>query len=191
MKLKNRKRIIIIFIVIIIIFILGAVGVYAYFTATAHRSNQISLGYNTVEIEEEYIPPVKMEPGIEFVKKPRVVNTGNVDCYVRVKVLVSDSRVEDWLEINYNKTDFYYNKEDKYYYYNKVLKTNEKTPYLFEKVKILPENKEEEKFIDERVLEGFDIYVYAESVQTIDSIENDNSKSFNQKRDEIWNYFKK
>ena len=178
LKMKvDKKKIVIL--VIVIITVLGSLIVYAYFTARAKKTNNVRLGFNKIEIVEDYKPPLKMEKGIEFTKKPYVINTGDVDCYVRLKVAVSDSRIEKDLTIDYNNTDFIHDETDGYWYYKKELKPNEETEPLFTKVSI-SEN------ADNLVLEGFDIYVYGESIQTIDEMEADSSKTVEQMVKDVW-----
>ncbi len=171
MKNKNKIKIVII-VAIIIIFM--SLGVYGYFIYKKSVTNNMVLGYNDIEVNEKYQPPLKIEKGTSFQKEPTVTNNGNVDCYVRVKSLVSDSRVEDGLSIDYDKENYKYNEEDGYYYYQKVLKPGDTTEPLFTTVEIL------EKASDD-VLNGFEIYVYAESVQTV--------KDMNM--EQVWNYFNK
>lgn len=167
---KNTKIIIASSIMILIIAI--SAGIYAYFTYRVSAENTIILGYNKIALNENYEPPLTMEKGIRFKKEPYVTNTGNVDCYVRVKSVVSDSRVEQDLTIDYNNENFDYNSEDGYWYYKTALKPGEFTEKLFTTVSI-------EQDADDYVLDGFDIYVYAESVQTVEG------KSM----EEVWNYF--
>ena len=169
--MKKKKKVIIS--IVIIAFIMAACAVtYGYFTYRESKNNTIVLGYNNIALNENYFPPLKIEKGISFTKEPYVTNTGNVECYVRVKSVVSDSRVEAGISIDYNTNDFEYNTEDGYWYYKKILKPGESSEKLFTKVSISAD-------ADDLVLDGFDIFVYAESVQTIDG------KSMN----EVWNYF--
>ena len=172
-NVKNNTRKKCIFIIAIVIIALGiASGVYAYLTYKMSIKNTVSLGYNKISLNEIYEPPLNMEKGTSFVKEPYVTNIGNVDCYVRIKSVVSDSRVSQYLTINYNTEDFTYNNADGYWYYKNVLKPGEKSKSLFTKVSIADD-------VDDIVLEGFDIYVYAESVQS------ESGKS----SEEMWNYF--
>ena len=177
--MKKSKKIFIIIIVLLILVLAGA-GIYAYFTYNTGKENNVILGYNKISLDEEYDPPLKMEKGISFTKKPYVTNKGNVDCYVRVKSKVSDSRVEKDITIDYNSSqdindtskEWYYNVQDGYYYYKNELKPGEKTEDLFTTVEI-------SETADDLILDGFDIYLYAESVQTV----KDKTMS------EVWNYF--
>lgn len=175
--MRKTKKIVTISIIMLLVFTLGS-GIYAYYTYKASLENTIILGYNKIALNENYIPPVKMEKGISFTKEPYVTNNGNVDCYVRLKVEVSDSRVEKDLRIEYNSSEDFndesadWYKKDEYYYYKKALKPRENTESLFTTVEIL-------ETADDLVLEGFDIYVYAESIQTI------KDKNIM----EVWEYF--
>ena len=181
--MKKSKKVIILFIILLATLAI-VTSIYAYFTYQSGRENTIILGYNKVELNEEYTPPLNMEEEIKqgrevsFTKKPYVTNTGNVDCYIRVKSEISDSRVKEYLSIDYNSSSdinddtaaWYY--KDGYYYYKKVVKPGENTEPLFTTVTIASN-------ADNIVLDGFDIYVYAESVQTV------TDKSMQ----EVWNYF--
>lgn len=158
----------------IIIFIsMTTVTIYAYFTHKASVTNNMNLGYNKILLEEKYDPPLNMEKGISFVKEPYVTNIGNVDCYIRIKSVVSDSRIAQYLTMDYNNEDYSYNAEDGYWYYKYALKPGEKSKSLFTTVTVAQD-------ADDIVLDGFDIYVYAESVQTEDG----------KSSEEMWNYFK-
>ena len=159
--LVKSKKSYIVLISIIIFTIAITATVYAYFTHKTSVTNNINLGYNKITLNENYIPPLSIEKGISYKKEPYVTNTGNVDCYVRIKSVVSDSRVEEHLTIDYNTTDYTYNADDGYWYYNKVLAVGDRSESLFTTVSIAED-------ADDIVLDGFDIYVYAESVQTVE-----------------------
>ena len=158
-KVASKKKVAIIMLIILLI-IASTVVVYAYFTSRASVKNTIVLGYNKIQVNENYVPPLSMDKGISFTKEPYVTNTGTVDCYVRVKSVISDSRVADHITIDYNTTDFTYNADDGYWYYNQVIRPGERTNSLFTTVSIAED-------ADDIVLDGFDIYVYAESVETV------------------------
>lgn len=168
----GKKKIAIIILVAILI-IASTVVVYAYLTHRATVKNNITLGYSKIQINENYVPPLSMKKGISFTKEPYVTNVGTVDCYVRVKAVISDSRVAKHITIDYNQTDFTYNSEDGYYYYKEAIAPGARTNSLFTTVTI-SEN------ADDIVLDGFDIYVYAECVETIQG----------KTMDEAWDYHK-
>lgn len=175
MKKKNKKiRIIAIIIATLIILVIAIAYRYGYFTDKEHKTNNINLGYNKIQVNENYIPPLNIEKGISYTKEPYITNIGNVECYVRVKSEISDSRVAKYLSLNYNEENFAYNEADGYWYYKNIVKPGERTESLFTTVTIAQE-------ADDIVLDGFDIYVYAESVQTIEG----------KTMEETWNNFNK
>lgn len=160
-KNSKIKKIIIISAISIILLIISMGIVYAYLTGNSEKENNIILGYNKILLEENYDPPLEMQKGIEFTKEPYVTNVGNVDCYVRIKSVVSNSKVADSIIIDYNTTDYYYDETDGYWYYKYTLEPGDTTESLFTKVVV----KED---ADDIVLDGFEIYVYAESIQTVE-----------------------
>lgn len=169
----NKKSKVITMILILTIIISIALVAYGYFTYKATVKNSINLGYNEIQVSENYVPPLVMEKGISFTKEPYVINTGNVGCYVRIKSVISDSRVAEYITIDYNEEDFTYNADDGYWYYKEAIFPSARTESLFTTVSIA-EN------ADDIVLDGFDIYVYAESVQVVDG----------KTMEEVWNNFK-
>ena len=169
-KKINKKMYFTIMIVIALIAI--SINVYAYLTHKNSIENHMVLGYNTISLQEDYEPPIEMAKGISFTKEPYAVNTGNVDCYVRIKSLISDSRVADGITIDYNTEDYTYNNEDGYWYYKNAISPGQETTPLFTTVSV-------STAADDIVLDGFDIYVYAESVQTVSG----------KTMQETWNYF--
>lgn len=170
--MKSKKKMLIIIIVATILVIGISLGVYGYFTYKAQVTNNINLGYNKIQINENYIPPLTIEKGISYKKEPYVTNVGNVECYVRIKTVVSDSRVADYLSIDYNTENFTYNAEDGYWYYKAPVTVGGRTESLFTTVSVAQD-------ADDIVLDGFDIYVYAESVQIVEG----------KTMEECWNYF--
>ena len=176
-KLKSKSTSKIMILMLIAIATIAAIiaismQAYAYLIHKDSVENDMVLGYNKIALQENFEPPLTMDKGISFKKEPYVTNTGNVDCYVRVKSVISDSRVADGITINYNTEDYTYNAEDGYWYYNQAISPGQETSKLFTTVTISDE-------ADDRVLDGFDIYVYAESVQTIEG----------KTMQETWNYF--
>lgn len=168
----NKKFIIIFSIIAVIAAITISIKVYAYLTHKDTVQNDMVMGFNKISLLENYNPPLEMAKGISFTKEPYAVNTGNVDCYVRIKSLISDSRVADGITIDYNDEDYTYNSQDGYWYYKEAIEPGESTNPLFTTVTIDSE-------ADDKVLDGFDIYVYAESVQTVEG----------KTMEQTWNYF--
>ena len=140
-------------------FILIAFGTYAFLTSTASKNNSFTIGGNTIEIIEDFIPPESIKAGIEFKKDIKVKNTGASNCYVRLKVVFSDSDMEKFCTFtDLNTSDWIYNSSDNYYYYKQPIKNNELTTSLFTTVAI-------SDTLEIYQAKPFDIFVYAESMQ--------------------------
>ena len=154
MKVNKKKGII----VAAVLSLLCIGGIAAYLTTATKITNTITVGYNEVEIVEDFTPPIEMKPGVSFQKEVAVSNTGPVDCFVRVLSLFSRSDMEDLCDVNYNTQDWEYNETDQYWYYKHSLKAGETTEPLFDTVKIHDD-------ASEAAIKAFDIIVYAESYQ--------------------------
>lgn len=161
----------------------AAVGVtYAYLQNTQQQPNTFKVKEDKVSVTETFTEPTTMQIQNEFEKKVAVQNTGTSDQFVRVYLDFSDSRIRDKSKLvspteEYSWNEFlthlpdnwaYVSESDNqtlggYFYYTKILKPNEKTPNLIEKVKTdFTEDGTEN--IDN--INDFDIVVYTESVQT-------------------------
>ena len=140
---------------------------YAYLIANDSKVNEFRVGENDIEIVEEFTAPPELKPGANITKKPSVHNTGNLPCFVRMRVDFSDSEAEKFCEVDYNKTNsWFYNEGDGYYYYTKILQPGGHTePELFTNVHIKEEYEEngvKKKYTVNDMID-FDIMVYAES----------------------------
>ncbi len=167
-----------------------AVGVtYAYLQNTQQQPNTFKVKEDKVSVTETFTEPTTMQIQNEFEKKVAVQNTGTSDQFVRVYLDFSDSRIRDKSKLvsstgeEYSWNEFlthlpdnwaYVSESDNqtlggYFYYTKILKPNEKTPNLIEKVKTdFTEDGTEN--IDN--INDFDIVVYTESVQTTEIDQN-------------------
>lgn len=168
---KNKKLVVLLSCVLILSLCLT--GVLAYLTDGDFARNKFIVGGNRIEIEEGFIPPPELKPGVSFTKNVRVKNTGSSDCYVRVMAVFTTSDMEKYCEVDWNTTDWVFNEEDGYWYYPKSISTGDKTPSLFTKVKIKEfydfdgnGTTEEDETVPQSVIEDFDIIVYAESYQS-------------------------
>lgn len=126
-------------------------GTSAYMTDQEEVVNQVTVGHNTTETEEEFPTPTPVPPGDSVVKKVRVTNQGNVPCYIRVSVTFSESGVQ----MEEMDTENWVQEADGYYYYKHVVNPGDSTTYLFQNVTIPDAEKEEIK-----------VNVYEESVQS-------------------------
>lgn len=146
---------------------MGVAGIYAYLSDGDKASNTFTIGGNRVGITEEFEPPEKLEPGVEFKKDVSVTNVGPSDCYVRVKAVFTDSDMEKYCTVDFNSSsdandrsaDYWYNSEDGYYYYKEILESGDRSPSLFTKVSISED-------IPANEIKEFDILVYVESYQS-------------------------
>ena len=130
MKKKKWKPFLIASTAVLLIASIG-IGIYAFLSDGDTANNRTTIGGVTTDIPEKFTPPDDIKPGDVITKDVKIRNTGKDDCYVRVRSLFSDSDMEKYCTVNYNTTDFTYNKNDGYYYYKKVLKKGETTPSLF------------------------------------------------------------
>ena len=158
MKKRYRKaRLFLLDMAVLSVSIVGVHSIYAYFTHQAALANQVTIGENTIVPEEPFDPP---SPGEKTVKEPRAVNTGKTNCYVRAKVLLSDSRVQSFLTcVNEGNTGegLWIKNKDGWLYYDRILETSKKTEPIFTHIITNEEIPEE--------LKDFSIDVLFESVQ--------------------------
>lgn len=137
--------------------VLGVTGVTAYFLDADEMNNRLTVGYNDVEITEEF-PDPNPTPGGEVKKIVKFSNTGDVPCYVRAKLVFSNGEAEEISVMDLNRADWI-EEDDGYYYYKKVLPVGGQTESLLTAVKIA-EDVEIEELVD------WDLYVYVETVQS-------------------------
>ena len=154
---KNMQPILGVLVLIASLFTVG--GVFAYLSDADVAVNQVTVGGNRVDLIEEFTPPAKLEPGISFAKDVKVSNVGPSDCFVRIKAVFTDSDMEKYCTVDFNTRDYEYNETDGYYYYKKVLKSEEETPSLFTTVSL-------SESIPADEIRDFDILVYTETYQS-------------------------
>ena len=169
----------------------------AYLTANSNKQiNTVSVGYDSVEIVEDFIPPKKQESETIYKKKIQVRNNGTVPCYARVYVDFSNSEVRDVSLFSKDGINYYSasrnleydaayinhlpekwifipdNSEPSslagYFYYTDPLDPdgNDISEELFTFVKTI--------YPDNIAPQQYDIIVYAESIQTIGENGQDN-----------------
>ena len=157
--MKNKKMIMTILFIILVVLITAVTGIYALFTDKETRSNTMTVGYNNIEIIEDFQPPEEIKPGISFKKDVKVKNTGNCSCYFRVKAVFTNCDMMNYCHIDFNNNNFDYNESDGYYYYKEKINVGDISYSLFTTVSI-DENSEQSD------LKDFDILIYAESYQS-------------------------
>lgn len=108
-------------------------AIMAYFADADEKQNPFSIGYNTITPNEEFETPI---PGQKTVKSPKAANTGPADCYVRAKVLLSDSRAESYITY-YNgpstgmNTRDWVQAADGWLYYGEPIQPGKETAAIF------------------------------------------------------------
>ena len=154
-----KKLKLIIPITILILISVAAPGIRAYFIDSDSVTNNIVGGSVTTEIVEEFDPPEKLTPGVSFTKDVKVENTGTSNCYVRIKAVFENSRMEQYCEIDWNNTDWIYDSEDGYWYYTEIVQEGQSTSSLFTTISIKND-------APEAKLADFNIIIYAEGVES-------------------------
>ena len=164
LKNINKKNIIVVFALSLIC--IGIGSTMAYLSDADKVENSFKIGTNKIEIVEDFEPPAKLEPNIEFKKDVSIKNVGSGDTFVRIKAVFTDSDMEKYCTVDFNSSedkndksvDYWYNTEDGYYYYKENLKIGDSSPSLFTKVALGNIPVEE--------IKDFDILVYVESYQS-------------------------
>lgn len=182
--MKNKKLLITGIILLTSITIISVFCITnAYLSAVDPKDNNFTVTKDVAQISESFPEVSKQQMINEFTKEVKVKNTGTTDCFVRVYVDFSDSRVRDkakiengdtvyntWADfLNINTDDWKYisdtsTKLGGYFYYKKVLPVGDTTPTLFTKVKVDYRYNDSDSNIDK--ITDFDIIVYSETVQT-------------------------
>lgn len=158
--LKNRKSTIIAIAATLAAVMAIAIGttVAFYQEQTAEAVNTFAVGNVTTEIVEIF----NKISDTEYQKEPSVANTGENDCYIRMRVSVTPGEALDNLSIDFDTANWTRKTgadgEDWYYYNNSVAPGQSTTP-LFTKVNV-SYDEEEHPWID------FDIILYQEAVQS-------------------------
>ncbi len=195
-KINMRKNISKALLLTGVLCLAGIGGVSAYLTDYDQASNQFTVGKVDISLEEKNWKPedhTKLEPGEDIKKDPQIRNTGTNDAFVYLEVSVPMATVtaagddgfrqneklqelfsfqakEDWTRLDARTSG---NSQVYVYTYNKILKPDEITESLFDKVTFLN--------IIEGQLDGeaLEIPVRAYAIQTTGT-GGDNSNVLNQ-----------
>lgn len=154
--------------------ITGMIGIgttSAYFSAYDKIDNQMAVGRNVTEIEEDFPGPTPTPAGenIEF-KKTVVIsnsyseeNISDVECYVRAMISFSNYDIGKAVAlIGMDTTNWIYHQADGYYYYKKSLKKGEVTTPLLKGFRVI-QSEVDKQYLDK--INDFHINIYEESVQ--------------------------
>ena len=169
--------------------LIGITGAYLM-GVSGKQINSIPIGYDSVEIIEEFIPPTKQQAITEYKKKVQVRNNGSVPCFVRVYVEFSDSRISDISSFSSDSQNYYTASRDTsnkdayvnhlpdkwvfipdndngvlagYFYYTEPIAPESVSSAIFEYVKTDYTDYKDSEFAPIQ----YEIIVYAESVQII------------------------
>lgn len=164
--LKQHKKVVIVSLLLLCLTIGISLAMFA--DRTESLTNTFDLGEISTVIDEP--EPIEPTSDKEISKNPTIENTGDNPALIRVRVTMSPQDIVDeyGISCNIDDSDWYYNPEDEFWYYKDILGVNQKIS-IFDKVtsiyKPLATQVDGDWVIDEG-LEGLEIAVYHESVQT-------------------------
>lgn len=162
-----------------IIAIICVMGILAYFTDTETVTNHVKMGIVDIDLKEytidkngnkiEWKNAQNILPGETISKIPEIscVN-GSADCYIRAKVeiktedenLMNNEKMLTLDNVNVDTDNWYYCKEDGYFYYKEILTDKSESIILFTEVHIPLE------WNNEWAGKEFSIDVTAEAIQS-------------------------
>lgn len=151
------------------ILFVGSVSAYMVDKETAE--NLMTIGENTIEIVENFQPPVDgYRPGDRVTKEIKVKNIRSVPCYVRVYLRSNEEEYAVPINKSFSNTQSIMYASDVFsnwwadgygwYYYLKPLEVGETTTNLIDEVYMVFN-----EFVYWFEMPNIDMYVYAESVQ--------------------------
>lgn len=94
-------------------------------SSPAGADNEIIIGYDKIEVEEDFDPPdeQKSDEAVCYKKKVTIKNTGDTPCYVRVFADFSSSEIRSLSAFSYDQADDG-SPQDKTYYSAEMRKEN-------------------------------------------------------------------
>lgn len=169
--MKKNKKPLSIIIAFAVILITAAMSATSMFVIDVEKeTNRVTMGYNEVIINNDFVPPVELVQGEnEYKQTVSIKNTGNVDLYARVFVAFSSKEIEDISEVSNDNGETYYSLSnftpsdgwvkgnDSYYYYEDPIKPGETTPALLTNVKTT--------FVNAEDISQHELIIYSESIQ--------------------------
>jgi hypothetical protein len=133
----------------------------AWMFSRAEESNAFLIGGVAHALHNNFQPPEALAPGDDVPMAVRVENTGNLPIFVRVRVDFSSQEAEEACEPLAIDQDSWSAGSDGYYYCKAMLLPGESTAELLREVTIKAD-------ATLASLGGFDLIVYAETVQHMD-----------------------
>lgn len=165
--LKQHKKVVIVSLLLLCLTIGISLAMFA--DRTESLTNTFELGeISTIIDEPDLVEPIGSN---EISKKPIIRNTGDNPALIRVRVTMSPQDIVDeyGISCNINDSDWDYNPDDEFYYYNGILGVGDELS-IFDKVtstkKPLAVKDDNGNWLIDEGLEGLEIAVYHESVQT-------------------------
>ena len=165
--LKQHKKVVIVSLLLLCLTIGISLAMFA--DRTESLTNTFELGEISTVIDEP--EPIEPTGDNKISKNPTIENTGDNPALIRVRVTMSPQDIVDeyGISCNIDDSDWYYNPDDEFYYYNGILGVGGKLS-IFDKVtstnKPLASEDDNGKRVIDTGLEGLEIAVYHESVQT-------------------------
>lgn len=166
----KKKQLLIMIASIALVATVGVGATLAYLTDQEEAVNVVTMGHVEIDLTEPHFDKTdgdennKVEdlcPGEEIAKDPTItVKANSEDAYIRARINyagLSEQEIID-LKLDINNADWYYNADENFYYYQKLMKPNEKA-VLFNKVKI-PSTWDKDD-----ANKNFKISIYAEAIQ--------------------------
>ena len=137
--MKTKRKIALASTVILLLATVGY-GTYALMTASRTVSNVITAGTVKIELNKVENDKLVVMPATTKEREVIVSNTGNNDCYVRVKLktvvtpFVSETTLTPGKITLHLNSDFWTEGTDGFWYYNEVLKSGKDTPNLLKSI---------------------------------------------------------
>jgi len=131
---KNIKKTLLFFALIsVLAFTFTFGGTYAFLTVAGQTAvNDFYIGETRIEIEEKFVQPSGLSPGVGFRKNARAQNTGNLPCFIRAKVVFSSAEAENTLNpLVFDETWIL---NDGWYYYYGILQPGDYSQFLLRAV---------------------------------------------------------
>lgn len=178
----NKKKLIILIVSFVLIISVAAGITYAFIISQVDNDDAAENDLKVAEtrtllIEEEIELPETITPGTTVKGEVSVQNTGNIDSFIRAKIVFSNNSAEEFCDISIAE-DWEYNSSDGYYYYKKIVEPDT-TIQLFESIKV-KENKDDGTAYTTDDMVNFDIIIYTESIQTSDKTSDECSEAWSE-----------
>ena len=132
--MKKDKTIKYIAIAVLIIMLIGAAGIDAVQWFSDGRELNFTVSFTDFELIDDFNPQSLYTSGDVIRRSVSVKNTGTADFYVRIKAVFGSSDIEKACQVNWNEADYVY--EDGYYYLTTPVAPRDKSPVLFDTIKI-------------------------------------------------------